>query len=122
MFLKLRISYELIWAIYNDLSRGHPKWWFSTFASAIKFLQRKNILRLPKLAPRVSMSSMLGLAEKYAGLALRPKLTHDTYAAIWLQKAIPYFCPARGNLNFVLNHIPAMQNLDTSDGNVGHSL
>ncbi len=18
-----------IWAIYNDLSRGHPKWWFS---------------------------------------------------------------------------------------------
>ena len=92
------------------------------FASAIKFLQRKNILRLPTLAPRVSMSSVLGLAEKYAGLALRPKLTNDTYAAIWLQKAIPYFCPARGNLNFVLNHIPAMQNLDTSDGNVGHSL
>ena len=19
----------LFWAIYNDLSRGHPKWWFS---------------------------------------------------------------------------------------------
>ncbi len=19
----------IIWAIYNDLSRGHPKWWFS---------------------------------------------------------------------------------------------
>ena len=68
------------------------------------------------------MSSILGLVEKYAGLALQPNLTHDTYAAIWLQKAIPYFCPARGNLNFVLNHIPAMQNLDTSDGNVGHSL
>ena len=25
-------SYEQMddfWAIYNDLSRGHPKWWFS---------------------------------------------------------------------------------------------
>ena len=20
---------HIIWAIYNDLSRGHPKWWFS---------------------------------------------------------------------------------------------
>ena len=20
---------RIIWAIYNDLSRGHPKWWFS---------------------------------------------------------------------------------------------
>ena len=20
---------KTIWAIYNDLSRGHPKWWFS---------------------------------------------------------------------------------------------
>ena len=20
---------HVIWAIYNDLSRGHPKWWFS---------------------------------------------------------------------------------------------
>ena len=80
-----------------------------TFASAIKFLDRKKVLRLPKLAPRVNMSSMLGLAEKYAGISLRPKLTHDTQAASWLQRAIPHFCPARGNLNFVLNHVPATQ-------------
>ena len=25
-WLEITIS---IWAIYNDLSRGHPKWWFS---------------------------------------------------------------------------------------------
>ena len=93
-----------------------------TFASAIKYLDRKGILRLPKIAPRVSMSSMLGLAEKYAGLSLRPKLTHGTKSAIWLQKAIPHFCPARGNLNFVLNHIPATQDISTPFGNVGHSL
>ena len=93
-----------------------------TFASAIKYLDRKGILRLPKIAPRVSMSSMLGLAEKYAGLSLRPKLTHGTKSAIWLQKAIPHFCPARGHLNFVLNHIPATQDISTPFGNVGHSL
>lgn len=58
------------------------------------------------------MSSMLGLAEKYAGIGLRPNLTHGTQAASWLQKTIPRFCPARGNLNFVLNHIPTMQDLD----------
>jgi len=52
-------------AIYNDLSRGHPKWWFSKV----------------------------------------PNLTHGTQAASWLQKAIPRFCPARGNLNFILNHM-----------------
>ncbi len=23
------IQLTLVWAIYNDLSRGHPKWWFS---------------------------------------------------------------------------------------------
>ena len=25
-FMEMMIN---IWAIYNDLSRGHPKWWFS---------------------------------------------------------------------------------------------
>ena len=83
-----------------------------TFASAIKFLDRKKILDLPKLAPRVSMSSMLGLAEKYAGLDMRPNLTQGTFAASRLQKSIPHFCPARGNLNFVLNHIPTKQDHD----------
>ena len=74
-----------IWAIYNDLSRGHPKWWFSKV----------------------------------------PNLTHGTQAASWLQKAIPRFCPARGNLNFILNHIPTMQDhndISWQCGNVGHSL
>ena len=23
------LNLQMIWAIYNDLSRGHPKWWFS---------------------------------------------------------------------------------------------
>ena len=25
----IRVGWGWIWAIYNDLSRGHPKWWFN---------------------------------------------------------------------------------------------
>lgn len=77
-----------------------------TFAAAIKFLNRKQVLHLPALNARAETSTMIGLSERYAGLAERPKLVNDVDAACWIQKSLIDQAMQLNNLNFSLNHIP----------------
>ena len=79
-----------------------------TFAAAMKFLGRKQVLHLPSLNARAETSVMIGLTERYAGLAERPKLVNGVDAARWIQKSLIDQAMQLNNLNFPLNHIPTI--------------
>ena len=79
-----------------------------TFAAAMKFLGRKQVLHLPSLNARAETSVMMGLSERYAGLAERPKLVNNIDAACWIQKSLIDQAMQLNNLNFPLNHIPTV--------------
>ena len=46
--LQSTVNNPSIWAIYNDLSRGHPKWWFS------KGIPPQNGLKLGRVSAQAS--------------------------------------------------------------------
>lgn len=79
-----------------------------TFAAAMKFLSRKQILHLPALNARAETSTMMGLRERCAGLDERPKLVNEVDAACWIQKSLIDHAMRWNNLNFPMNHIPTL--------------
>ena len=52
-----------IWAIYSDLSRGHPKWWFSK--GTLPNMAETFRLRIYNILPRkMNMSTKKGIISK----------------------------------------------------------